>query len=93
MADRVVSTGAARDAVRRMQAIINSGLVQQINELNTQGRMLSEPNVWDGNLAREFRANWPETHRKLNTMKESLEDLRRQVERINQNIMQAGGNQ
>jgi uncharacterized protein YukE len=93
MADRVLSTGAGRDAVRRMQSIINGGLVQQINELNTQGRTLSEASVWDGVLAREFRANWPETNRKLNAMKESLEDLRRQVERINQNIMQAGGNQ
>jgi uncharacterized protein YukE len=93
MADRVVSTGTAREAIKRMQAIINGGLVQQINELNAQGRTLSEPNVWDGRLAAEFRATWPETNRKLTSMKEALEDLRRQIERINQNIMQAGGNQ
>ena len=89
---RVLSTDAARSAVASMAAIINGGLADQISQLDQQGRQLSQPDVWDGALATQFRGAWPDTSRSLQTVRTELEDLRQQVERINADIMAAGGN-
>ena len=93
MAERVLSTAAAREAIQRMQQIINGPLVDQIRALDNQGRTLSDPNIWDGNLAQQFRSEWPNTHNALQKTQQALEELRRNVQTINQNIMTAGGNQ
>jgi uncharacterized protein YukE len=92
MPDRVLSSGEARASIQRFQSVINGPLLDQINALNREGQLLSDPNNWDGRLAQEFRASWPETHQQLLRVKESLEELRQRVQQINQNILQAGGN-
>ena len=92
MADRVLSSGEARASIQRFQSVVNGPLLDQINALNREGQLLSDPNNWDGRLAQEFRASWPQTHQQLLRVKESLEELRQRVQQINQNIMQAGGN-
>lgn len=92
MSDRVLSTAAAREAIGSFQRLVNGPLVQQIAELNAQGQILSQPNNWDGRLAAEFRTHWSETHSKLQGIQQALDQLRQQVNTINQNIMQAGGN-
>jgi hypothetical protein len=38
---------------------LNSGMTETIQSLNQQGGILSEPNVWDGNLADDLRGNAP----------------------------------
>ena len=48
---RVLSTEQAKTAIQQMQAIINGGFTDQISQLDSQGRTLSDPNVWDGNRA------------------------------------------
>jgi uncharacterized protein YukE len=92
MSDRVLSSGQARDAIQKFQQIVNGPLLEQINALNNQGQLLSQPDVWDGNLARQFRGEWPGINQKLMATKNTLEELRGKVDQINQNIMQAGGN-
>lgn len=92
MPTRVLSTDTARSAVTTMSSIINGGLADQIANLDQQGRQLSDPNVWDGGLAGQFRSSWPETSRSLQTMRTQLDELRQRVERINADIMAAGGN-
>jgi hypothetical protein len=62
MPERVLSTAEAKQAIQKLQQIINGPLVEQIRALDTQGRVLSDPNVWDGNLAQQFRSEWPNTH-------------------------------
>ncbi len=89
---RVLSTDAARSAISSMSSIISGGLTDQLNQLDQQGRQLSQPDVWDGALAAQFRSTWPQTSRTLQTMKADLEELRLRVERINADIMVAGGN-
>ena len=89
---RVLSTDAARSAVQAMSSIINGGLTDQISQLDRQGRQLSQPDVWDGSLAAQFRSAWPQTSRSLQQIRDELEDLRVRVERINTDIMAAGGN-
>ena len=92
MPDRVLSSGEARASIQRFQSVINGPLLDQINALNREGQLLSDPNNWDGRLAQDFRATWPQTHQQLLRVKESLEELRQRASQINQNIMQAGGN-
>jgi uncharacterized protein YukE len=92
MSNRVLSTMTAKQAITKMQQIINSGLVEQIEALNREGQILCDPNNWDGRLAIEFRNNWPQTYQALKRAKDELEELRKNVQTINENIMRAGGN-
>ena len=92
MATRVLSTETAKASITRMQQVINGGLIEQIEALNREGQTLSQPDVWDGNLATQFRGNWPQTYQALVKAKQGLEELRANVQKINQNIMSAGGN-
>ena len=92
MADRVLSTAAARQAITKMQTIINGPLIEQIDALNREGQTLSDPNIWDGRLSQDFRSQWQETYANLQKTKTNLEELRANIQKINENIMTAGGN-
>jgi uncharacterized protein YukE len=89
---RVLSSPEAKQAVTRMQTIINQGLLEQINLLDREGTTLSDPNVWDGQLAASFRNDWPATSATLKRIQQDLEALRGRVQQINGDIMVAGGN-
>lgn len=54
---RVLSTEEAKTATRQIQSIINGGFTDEITQLDTQGRVLSNPNGWDGPLAENFRTS------------------------------------
>jgi uncharacterized protein YukE len=92
MAGRVLSSEQAKTAIQQVQAIINGGLTDQIGKLDAQGKILSNPDVWDGPLAQQFRdQTWPETKSALDRAQRELDDLRDQLQKIAQNIMTAGG--
>lgn len=89
---RVLSTEQAKSAISQLQSIINGGLTDQLSQLDSQGRVLSDPNVWDGPLAERFRSQtWPETRAALERAKTELEQLRGQLQQISTNIFSAGG--
>ena len=89
---RVLSTEQAKTAIQQIQAIINGGFTDQISQLDAQGRGLSDPNVWDGPLASQFRGStWPETKAALDKARTELEQLRGQLNQISSNIFTAGG--
>ena len=89
---RVLSTEDAKTAIRQMQSIINGGFTDQITSLDSQGKVLSDPNVWDGPLAETFRnTTWPSTKSALDKACQQLDDLRGQLDKISQNIFSAGG--
>ena len=91
---RVLSTEQAKASIQQIQNIVNGGLTDQINQLNSQGQTLSDPNVWDGPLAERFRGQaWPETRQALEKAKSELEELRQQLQQIATNIFTAGGGQ
>lgn len=91
---RVLSTEQAKSAISQIQNIVNGGLTDQISQLDVQGRILSDPNVWDGPLAVRFRdQTWPETKAALDKAKMELEELRQQLQTISTNIFTAGGGQ
>ena len=89
---RVLSTEQAKSAIGQVQSIINGGFTDQISALDAQGKILSDPNVWDGPLAAQFRGStWPETKAALDKARQELEELRAQLERISRDIFSAGG--
>ena len=92
MSGRVLSSPEAHAAIGKLHNLIHGDLLAQINALNAQGEILSRPDVWDGNRAVQFRNDWPGVKSNLMRVKDSLEELRTQVEQINNNIMSAGGN-
>ncbi|WP_207770222.1 pyrophosphorylase [Frankia canadensis] len=75
-----------------MQQIINSGLSQEIKNLEHEGQLLSDPNNWDGGLAVQFRTDiWPQTKTALDNAVTQLGLLQQKVSQINTDIMTAGG--
>lgn len=89
---RVLSTQQAKDAITQIQNIVNGGFADQIVALDQQGKILSDPNTWDGPLAERFRSStWPETKLALDKAKQELEELRTQLGQISTNIFTAGG--
>ena len=92
MSDRVLSSQAAKDAIQKIQSIITGGLTQQINALNNEGQQLSDPNNWDGPLASTFRnETWRHTHQSLQKASQDLTELNKQLQKIANDIFQAGG--
>ncbi len=89
---RTISTAVARDAVNKIQAIVDGPLLLQLIELERQAQVLADPIMWDGRLAEELRSKWLERKRQLSTVRALIEELQREVDTINRNIMHAGGN-
>ena len=93
MATRVLATEEARSTITQIKSILDGGLQQTIQTLNRLGTTLSDPNVWDGQLADSFRSQiWPECKSSLENTQRELNELQQKLQTIAQNIMQAGGN-
>ena len=93
MSARVLSTDQGKSSIGKMQTIVAGGLSDQIQALKAEGETLSDPNVWDGALAEDFRANtWPATAAALEQTAQALDELRGRIQGINTDIMTAGGN-
>jgi uncharacterized protein YukE len=93
MSVRVLSTDEGKAAIGRVQTILGGGLAEQIAGLRAQGSILSDPNIWDGLLAEEFRSEtWPAASTALQQTAEALDQLRAGIQAINTDIMSAGGN-
>lgn len=88
----VKSTDAAKEAIGKMQAAINGGLMDAITTIVTQGNTL-DPELWAGPKADEFYSEWPETRTALDTAHQRLEMMANDIMTVNTNIQTAGGNQ
>jgi hypothetical protein len=91
MAGQVLSTDTGKQAITQMKGIINGGLLDQISQLVGQGNILSDPGVWDGPKAVQFRDSWSSISRELTEAQGKLNELAGQVDGINAEIMSAGG--
>lgn len=93
MSVRVLSTDQGKASIAKIQTILSGGLAEQIASLKAEGSILSDPNVWDGTLAEDFRSNtWPSASSNLDQVAESIDELRARTNVINGDIMSAGGN-
>jgi len=94
MSQRVLATEEAQNAISQIRGILDGGFEQTISTLKSLGNTLSEPNVWDGSLAVDFRSNiWPQCTAALDKTLQQLNELHSKLVSIQSNIMQAGGNQ
>ena len=89
---RVLSTPLAVESVGNLKRIIDGGLTDTLASLTTQGDTLSQPDVWDGVQADQFRSQWDEMKTSLTSAKNAVQTLRDRADAINADIMRAGGN-
>lgn len=92
MTTRVLSSDQAATTIQQMQSLLNSDLTSTLKTLISQGNILSDPSVWDGQHAANFRGHWPTTSQQLNTTLANLQELQRTLQNIHTNIFTAGGN-
>ena len=93
MADRVLATAEGKAAITQLQGAVDNDLLNQINTILNLCTKLSDQNVWDGQLANQFRSEvHPSVQTALKNAHQQLSELQKNLSKINQNIMTAGGN-
>jgi hypothetical protein len=93
MADRVLATAEGKTAITQLQGAVDNELLSQINTIIGLCDKLSDQNVWDGQLAGQFRGEVaPSVKTALKNAHQQLAELQKNISKINQNIMTAGGN-
>lgn len=90
--NQVLSTDQAATTIQQMQSLLSGDLTTNLQTLINLGNTLSEPTVWDGQLAVQFRGSWPGTSRQLQATLADLGQLAQQLMTIHTNIFVAGGN-
>ena len=89
----VLSTQEALDAISRLQATLNGGLIDAISAFINDGDFLT-PEVWDGPHANAFRENWNAggVRQALVAAKDELPTIVEHINSVNTAIQEAGGN-
>ena len=86
MSMRVLSSPEAIEKGDVMRRVI-----EQLTTLNQAATRLSDPNVWDGPHAVQFRGIWSEVSPRLEQARADLADLRNRIDAICGDILVAGG--
>lgn len=74
-----------------MQAILTGNLPADLERLRGYAKTLSNPDVWDGRAATEFRGDvWSTSNAALIELQSQLDQLRQKVDLITKDIMNAG---
>ena len=87
----VKSTSEAIETITSMKNTINGGLIDAITTLVNHGNSLNTE-IFDGPLAAQFYAEWPDTRTALNDAVTRLNMMSDDVMQVNTNIQAAGGN-
>jgi hypothetical protein len=91
MGRRVLATDAARQAALRVGTLVHGSLVPQVQQILQAGRALSNPQVWDGPEAAQFRTGqWPTWTTRLNGVLLELEKLDAHAQQVIADIVRAG---
>jgi hypothetical protein len=91
MTMRVLAGPEAIDEANRMRQTIESGLDAQLAALEASATRLSDPNVWDGPHAVQFRGLWQEMAPRLRRSQADLSQLRAWIHGVTDSIILAGG--
>jgi hypothetical protein len=87
----VRSTPEAVNAIDDLAATINGPLLTHFEEVRRYGRVLRDPENWDGRTAAEFRASiWPSYERTLTELHVQLDKLKTRLGEIQAEIISAG---
>lgn len=87
---KVLVTPEAQQASTQLQAKVNE-LLGLINGINSQGQVLSDPMIWDGAYAAQFRSQWPEYHNAMLNIQQQIQELQQFANQVQANIEGAGG--
>jgi hypothetical protein len=90
MGERVLATEQAVRAARAMQQLLDGSLVANLQAVRSSGTALSNPAVWDGPTARDFRITWPRTRASLDQALTQVQAMQRQAVQVTQAIELAG---
>lgn len=91
MTQRTVTTPEAHQTAKQMHDLIQGELQGTVTKLTHQGQVLSDPNNWDGGLAKQFKGDvWPSVQTALKTMLKELDTLQLAIKTVNENIAKAG---
>ena len=91
MSMRVLAGPEAIEQANRMRTTIEGGLDAQLAALEQAAGRLSDPNVWDGPHAVQFRGLWSEMAPRLRQAQGDLAQLRNWVHSVADSILVAGG--
>lgn len=91
MSMRVLAGPEAIEQANRMRQTIESGLDAQLLALEQAAGRLSDPNVWDGPHAVQFRGIWTDVGPRLRQAQADLAQLRTWVQSVADSILVAGG--
>ena len=91
MSMRVLAGPEAIEQANRMRQTIESGLDTQLAALEAAAGRLSDPNVWDGPHAVQFRGLWSEVAPRLRQSQADRAQLRSWVHAVADSILVAGG--
>lgn len=87
----VKSTPEAVTAIDEMASTVNGPLLTHFDDLRQFGRVLTDPENWDGRTAEEFRNTvWPSYETALNELHVQLDKLKTQLATIQTDIVNAG---
>jgi hypothetical protein len=91
MSMRVLASAEAIESVSRMRQTIESGLDAELSALEAAASRLSDPSVWDGPHAVQFRGLWADVAPRLRQSQADLAQLRNWVHAVADSILAAGG--
>lgn len=91
MSMRVLAGPEAIESANRMRQTIEGGLDAELSALESAANRLSEPNVWDGPHAVQFRSMWADMAPRLRQSQADLAQLRNWVHAVADSILAAGG--
>jgi len=87
---RVVVTQEGEQTIQEIISTLTR-LEQTIQDLDNRGKMLSNPDVWDGAEARAFRGEWPKMANTLRQLEDTLHQVSNEAKRTMEAIRAAGG--
>lgn len=91
MSMRVLAGPEAVESANRMRQTIEAGLDAELSSLEAAATRLSDPNVWDGPHAVQFREVWRDMSPRLRRAQTDLAELRNWVQTVADSILVAGG--
>ncbi|HZD16293.1 MAG TPA: hypothetical protein VE196_14460 [Pseudonocardiaceae bacterium] len=85
---RILATQQARDAAKQLLAL-TAAVKDRVGKVVQQGRILADPQRWDGGVAGKWRNDWSQDASQLNQTAAKLEELEHRAHQVVEDIFKA----